>query len=101
MSPSEAEYHVAYPEAVRAALNSHIDELLKAGRSRKSVLALVETMDDCLKRSPGEFGEPLFTLRSRNILVCIGFVRPLSITFGLHEESKSVLVREISLMKEE
>jgi hypothetical protein len=65
---------------------------------KKSVLALVEKMDQRLKLSPNEFGEPHYTLRTRNIRVCTGFVRPLSVKFGIHEESRSVLVREIVLM---
>ncbi len=98
LPPGEPEYHVVYSEAVREALSSHIDALLKSGWPKKSVLALVEKMDQRLKRSPSEFGEPHYTLHTRNIRVSIGFVRPLSIKFGIHEESKSVLVGEIILM---
>jgi hypothetical protein len=98
MPPSEAEFHVVYSDAIRAALTTHINALVQAGWPKKSVRKLVATMDDRLRHSPRDFGEPLYTLRTTNICVSIGFVRPLAVQFGVHEESKSVFVRKIILM---
>lgn len=98
MPPGEAEFHVVYSEAIRQALSAHIDALLKAGWAEKAVRTLVQTMDGRLKHGPRDFGEPLYTLHTKNIRVSIGFVRPFAIQFGVHEDSMSVFVRKIILM---
>ena len=98
MPPSEAEFHVVYSDAIRAALTTHINALRASRMARISVENLVTTMDDRLRHSPRDFGEPLYTLRTTNIRVSTGFVRPLAVQFALHEESKSVFVRKIILM---
>ena len=98
MSPEEAGYRAVYSEAIRAVLNGHVEALMQAGWGKKLLAGLIQTMERRLRHNPNDFGEPLYTLRAMKIKVCVGFVRPFSVQFGIHEESKSVFVRKLVLM---
>jgi hypothetical protein len=82
-------------------LNAFVDDLLLAGWKKQTVAGLIKTMDERLKRDPLGFGNPLYTLRATHIKIHVGFVRPFSFQFGVHEESKSVFVRRLVLMTTE
>jgi hypothetical protein len=92
-------YHVVYPKVVRTALNAHVDELLSAGWEKRDLGSLLKTLDDRLRREPVELGNPLYSLKTRNIVINVGFAGPFAVQFGIHEESKSVFVRKFILMR--
>jgi len=98
MSPGGTEYRVVYSEAIRAALRDAVEVLLKAGWEKRAVADLVQSMDDRLRHGPNDFGEPLYRLRATKIIVSVGFARPLTFQFAVHEESRSVFVRKLVLM---
>ena len=98
MSSQEAEYRVVYPEAIRAALTTFIAELQQAGWDKALLATLLRTLDERLKKTPGTFGEPLYTLPGKNLKVTVGFVRPFAVQFGIREEDRIVFVRKLILM---
>ena len=77
MVAQDADYRVVYSELNRSLLQAYVDELLEAGWDRDELALLLQRMQDRLRRSPGNFGEPLYTLRNTNMKVSVGFVWPI------------------------
>ena len=98
MQPQKHDYRVIYHAKAQVSLAAVTDELLKAGLSEAEIKPCVAAMEDHLRRNPVSFGEPLYTIRGTNIVVSVGFVRPFAIEFGIHEPSRVVLVRKLTLM---
>ena len=87
-----------YHSVGRAAMNAAIRKLLLAGWKKSDVELLVGEVESRLKSDPQGFGEPHFSIRGTNLKVSVGFVRPLSVQIGIHEQLRIVFIRKVTLM---
>jgi hypothetical protein len=76
------------------------DCLLRARNTGRYAVALraARWIVEELERTPLEFGESRENYPGARLQLRIGFARPLKVSFGVHEESKTVFVGSIDLM---
>jgi hypothetical protein len=91
----ESRYRVICSEAASASLRQLVKRAREHGRVA-SVLAAAKTISDRLESAPHGLGEPHFHLRALNLVVNVAIVPPLAVSFGIHEEQRFVIVRDIS-----
>jgi hypothetical protein len=91
-------YRIAYHRVVEKQLQQCIDALVVAGWDKKELTKRLEDAERRLKRDPSSCGEPVYNIRQLDLVVSVFCLRPFSIQFALHEKSRSILVRRISLM---
>ena len=89
-------YRVSYhPYALRA-LKELRDTL--ADEAAASMDGAVQAIDARLRSDPDVFGEHRYTLKHLKLAMQGGAVRPLHVTYGIHQEKPLVFVMTYSLL---
>ena len=101
MAAEKKEYRVAYHQVARTSMRAALGELLKAGWQKNELERLASALEDRLRKDPHSFGEPHYSIKAINLNVSVGFVRPLSVQIGIHEETRVVFIRKVTLMTTE
>jgi hypothetical protein len=70
---------------------------LQQGLGQRFIDAL-KAVDHGLRRSPREFGDPIFHLPALKLSIYIRAVFPLVVDYGVHEQFPLVIVRGFRLM---
>src|ERR1700730_14916751 len=94
MSSASASFRVVYLGKVREKLKEILQKAKKVGKLERCAQALLE-MNRRLAQDPLGLGELKATLRRMNVLVHVGFVRPLLVEFGVQEQQRIVFVKRI------
>jgi len=89
-------YRVAYSERVRQRLLALADAVRERGDG-EAFLAALREFHRRLGLYP-QFGEPLTDLTQEPGQVCLGFVRPLAMRYGVFDERRLVLVVDMPVL---
>jgi hypothetical protein len=100
MSPTgngDPRYRVTTPGAALAAIREIHRRARELGVA-PAVLAALRTINRRLQDEPTTFGEPLYPLTTLQLYVRHAAVRPLSVTYGVHQQRPLVIVLQMHLM---
>jgi len=98
MAPQQPGYRIAYHRVVRRQLQACLDELRVAGWDKDVLVQILKEAERRLQTDPASCGEPLFTLRGTDMIVTVFCLRPFSFHFAIQESTRTIVVREISVM---
>ncbi len=92
-------FHVSYSGTVRASLKRLLEEA--AGRNEdfgRRALAAAREIDARLRADARDVGEPSYSLPALALDVRRAVVRPLAVTFAVHQQRAVVFVRRFDLL---
>jgi hypothetical protein len=90
-------YKVIPVETVKADLRRFHKELMEQGEG-EAFLAALRQITARLRTDPHAFGESKFRLPALNLTVYQGIIRPLAVTYGIHEQRPLVIIRVVKLL---
>jgi hypothetical protein len=82
---------------VMAHLRQFHEEQMHQGKG-PAFLDVLRQINERLRDDPLGFGEPLYQLPALKLLVHQGIMRPLVVTFGVHDELLVVFIRVVKLL---
>ena len=91
-------YRLVYHDVARKQVQTCASQLSLAGWDLHAMTEKLAKMELGLKRSPLDYGEALYQLRPLGLVIAIVCVRPLAFHVGVHEETRTVFIREATLM---
>lgn len=90
-------YQVEISDAVADALRQLFLRAVLAGQGPAAASAFWEIVE-ALHRQPNEFGEPLYPLIHLHLQMRRAAIRPLVVTYGVHEQLRIVFVQSFHLL---
>ena len=98
MPPLEPEYRIIYHDIVKEQIRQCMVALIAAGWQKGALVNMLATAERRLKVDPTACGEPLYNLPLLGMIVYIFCVRPFRLHFGIHQQSRTVFIREVALL---
>ncbi len=94
-------YQLVYHERFRGQLRECTKVLLRAGWEMNRITEVLTTMETHLRQEPLEYGEAKFQLRPQALIITIVCVRPFAVHVGVSEATRTIFIRDVTLMTSE
>lgn len=98
MASQESAYRIIYHQVARNQAQACVSRLSLAGWEMRALSEKLATMEAALKESPLSYAEALYQLRPLGLIIAIVCARPFAFHIGVHEESRTVFIREAAQM---
>src|SRR3989442_137637 len=91
-SNGQTNYSVVPVATAKADLRLFHKQLMEQGKGA-AFLSVLRRVVERLRKDPHGFGETLYRLPGLKLLVYQGVIRPLVVTYGVHDELPLVVIR--------
>jgi len=96
-SNGKASYKVVPVGTVKSDLRQFHEELMQQGKGA-AFLEILQQLNERLRNDPRGFGETLYRLPALKLLVHQAIIRPLVVTYGVHDELPVVFIHVVKLL---